>query len=94
LERQKRKGSDITITFDPVNKILGKKINVDLNSRNKNNEEVEVSHIPKCDICGEVDAQYDGKTTSGPWANMCGSCFSHHGVGVGLGKGQRLILRK
>ena len=81
------------MSFDPLSKILGKNIVKDRFGRDYK-EEVEVSHIPKCDICGEVDAQYDGKTTSGPWANMCHKCMSQHGVGLGLGKGQRLILRK
>ena len=31
----------------------------------------------------------DGKTTRGPWANMCSLCLPIHSVGLGVGKGQR-----
>ena len=27
-----------------------------------------------------------------PWANMCKPCFEIHGVGLGLGMGQELLL--
>lgn len=47
--------------------------------------------MPKCDICG-AEAAYDGKTTMGPWAYMCGEDFKWHGVGLGTGLGQRLVL--
>lgn len=50
-----------------------------------------------CDICTHVDksdspnvAIVDGKTTMGPWANMCWAHFEVLGVGLGTGKGQRL----
>ena len=63
--------------------------------------EVEVPSLPLCDICRypvigqgvETVARYDGKTTMGPWANMCERHFRSVGVGLGLGKGQKLILR-
>lgn len=53
---------------------------------------------PKCDICplvGQTPARpaaIDGATTQGPWAYMCVPCFEVHGVGLGLGKGQRLLI--
>jgi hypothetical protein len=52
---------------------------------------------PDCDIhTGQgtpgVPAEYDGKTTAGPWANMCGPCFGTHGIGLGTGRGQRLVV--
>ena len=57
-----------------------------------------VSQFPKCDLCKDSDifktpedAQYDGKTTSGQWAYMCPVHFLSNGVGLGLGKGQKLI---
>lgn len=60
--------------------------------------EVQVTYIPICDICivsgKPEDAAYDGRTKDGPWANMCEDCFKVHGVGLGLGKGQKLILIK
>ena len=53
---------------------------------------VTVERLPKCDFCGRI-ARYDGrlkgKTT---WAKMCEGCFAIHGVGLGLGQGQELIL--
>lgn len=39
----------------------------------------------------KVVATVDGKTKMGPWANMCERCHHEVGVGLGLGKGQRLI---
>ena len=54
--------------------------------------EVFVDSLPKCDLCG-VLAKYDGKTTIGPWAYMCKTCFRRFGVGLGTGKGQELILK-
>ena len=30
----------------------------------------------------------DGRTTMGPWANMCLLCARVYGVGIGKGKGQ------
>lgn len=58
-----------------------------------------VSVIPMCDICkvngdATVPAQYDGKTTSGPWANMCTTHFGLYGTGLGTGKGQKLVLEE
>jgi len=47
----------------------------------------------KCDFCGDT-AKYDGRTKLGPWAYMCQECFKRHGIGLGLGKGQRLIVVK
>lgn len=39
-----------------------------------------------------VTAAYDGKTTDGPWAYMCPEHFQSHDVGLGTGKGQKLVL--
>jgi len=47
--------------------------------------------IPVCDICHNVPAVYDGKTIAGPWAYMCEGCFKGYGLGLGVGRGQRLI---
>lgn len=59
--------------------------------------EVVVPTLPHCDLCMAAEilatAAYDGKTTHGPWANMCRHCFEQFGIGLGTGKGQRLILR-
>ena len=50
-----------------------------------------VSSLPACDFCGGT-AYYDGKTHMGPWAFMCKGDFAAYGVGVGLGKGQKLVV--
>lgn len=56
----------------------------------------QASQIPECDICKgagrTVPAGYDGATTFGPWAYMCVDCFVRYGRGLGLGRGQRLVL--
>lgn len=63
-----------------------------------------VASLPDCDIHKYdlrqpgVPADYDGKTNGlssrpGSWANMCADCFKTHGVGLGLGRGQRLVVR-
>jgi hypothetical protein len=59
--------------------------------------EVIVDKKPHCDFCQRnsetVDAEYDAATTIGPWANMCQSHFETFGIGLGTGRGQKLILR-
>ena len=53
---------------------------------------ITVEHLPPCDFCGRV-ARFDGRTKHrGCWAYMCEGCFAIHGVGLGLGYGQELIL--
>lgn len=59
--------------------------------------EARVTTLPDCDIhravrSENVAAEYDGATIMGPWAYMCGECFHGYGVGLGTGRGQRLIL--
>ena len=54
-------------------------------------EQVVVAKFPQCDFCG-LNGRFDGKTIMGPWANMCRIHFASHGVGLGTGKGQRLVL--
>ena len=54
---------------------------------------IEVGMLPKCDFCDKL-AAYDAKTRSGPWANMCHEHYAKHGIGLGLGKGQKFILVK
>ena len=61
--------------------------------------ETIVDEIPKCDFARlhsaslDTAATVDGKTLAGPWAFMCERHFQVYGVGLGLGKGQRLVLR-
>ena len=63
-----------------------------------------VGERPECDVHKHewnepgVPAVVDGATRiigggRGSWAYMCQSCFDAFGVGLGLGKGQRLIVR-
>lgn len=63
---------------------------------------VTVERLPKCDFCGRI-ARYNSRVKSGieahlvfearyGWAYMCEACFAIYGVGLGLGKGQELIL--
>jgi len=52
--------------------------------------EVEVAELPKCRFCNTT-AQYDGKTKNGPWTYMCQIHFNEYGIGLGTGKGQRLV---
>jgi hypothetical protein len=61
--------------------------------------EVKVAKIPDCDLAGRggahdepIPAVYDGATKMGPWAYMCSDCFRNFGVGLGIGRGQKLIL--
>lgn len=57
-----------------------------------------VPQLPECDVHAlelgtpGVPAAYDGKTKRGPWANMCDACFGTHGIGLGTGRGQRLVV--
>lgn len=50
----------------------------------------DVVELPACDFCGST-AHFDGKTVHGPWAYMCTDDFFRFGVGLGMGRGQRLI---
>jgi hypothetical protein len=63
-------------------------------------ESVTVAELPDCDIHKygmffpeKIPAQYDGKTIGGQWAFMCEDCFMSHGVGLGVGRGQRLTVK-
>ena len=56
---------------------------------------VVIPEIRFCDMCKEsppAQAYADGKTTLGPWADMCKDCYAIYGVGLGLGRGQELLL--
>ena len=55
---------------------------------------VKVSSLPTCDFCPN-EAAYDGRIKyRGTWGYMCHLCFRTCGTGLGLGKGQKLILAK
>ena len=64
----------------------------------KNHSEVVVDRLPNCDICSAQQvartAQYDAKLNFGSsWANLCQEHFETFGLGLGLGVGQRLVVR-
>lgn len=51
-----------------------------------------IGKIPQnCDICNNSLTDYfvDGKTQFGSWANMCPTCHTKHGKGLGVGYGQK-----
>lgn len=52
-----------------------------------------VDKLPTCDMpnCDEP-AEYDAKTRMG-WGNLCQLHFDSNGCSLGLGKGQKLVLR-
>ncbi len=52
-----------------------------------------VDKRPPCDFgSNHGEAQFDAKTTAGPWAFMCLACYRKHGIQLGTGFGQRLFL--
>jgi len=59
--------------------------------------EARVSFLPECDLCKVMkadkveEAAYDGATVYGPWAFMCEEHFATYGMGLGTGRGQRLV---
>jgi hypothetical protein len=59
----------------------------------KDKHTVEMAQRPKCQFCPNP-AQYDGRTGMGPWAYMCDLHFQMHGLGTGLGVGQRIVVKK
>jgi hypothetical protein len=63
-----------------------------------------LGEIPSCNFCVEDNdlsdvkvkverAKYDGKTIYGPWAYMCQKHFMMYGMGLGEGRGQKLIKK-
>ena len=56
--------------------------------------EVEVLEIPCCDLCFMPrSARYDCKTKSGYWGYLCEEHFKSDGRGLGLGIGQKMVLK-
>lgn len=60
-------------------------------------KEVKVAKLPDCDFCNMAGlaprkATYDGATTQGSWGYMCQEHFNRFGVGLGTGKGQKLVV--
>jgi hypothetical protein len=46
---------------------------------------------PGCSFCTD-EAVIDGATKMGPWGYLCGLHFILVGVGIGVGKGQYLLV--
>lgn len=46
---------------------------------------------PTCTFC-DKPAVYDGRTQMGAWAYMCENHFQELGVGLGTGRGHKLIV--
>ena len=55
--------------------------------------EVELLDVISCDFCDKV-ARYDARMNMGSWAYMCEKHFDEHGIGLGLGKGQKITYKK
>lgn len=56
-------------------------------------EQPELEEYPRCDFC-DKEAHYDAKTKMGPWAYCCEDHFKERGMGLGLGKGQLITIKK
>lgn len=54
-------------------------------------DKVIMDKYPRCDFCDE-DAHYEAKTNMGLWAYMCDSHYKEHGIGLGTGRGQIIII--
>lgn len=54
--------------------------------------------LPPCDFCGLQSitrpALYDGKTTQGPWANMCEPHLIEHGFPLSEGLTNKRVRTK
>lgn len=58
------------------------------------NDKVEVLQLPKCDFCYER-AKYDVRIPSfATWGYVCETHFQQFDCQVGLGRGQRLVLKE
>nr|APG79819.1 hypothetical protein [uncultured bacterium] len=51
---------------------------------------VRLTNKVKCDYCSKI-AEYDSRTGIGAWAYLCREHFEKYGIGLGLGKGQKII---
>jgi hypothetical protein len=63
----------------------------------KSTNTILVERIPFCDIDaahGEAYADARIPATGGSWGYLCKACFDYFECSLGLGRGQRLVLRK
>jgi len=56
-------------------------------------QEVVIEKLVQCDLCKIAEAKYDARSKMGPWGYMCQKCFGFYGIGLGIGKGQKLVVR-
>jgi len=61
-------------------------------------KQVIVERLPECDLCGNGTlAQFDAKLSvtlyAGVWANVCERHFELSECSLGIGKGQRFVVR-
>lgn len=59
---------------------------------NEDLKEATLHERPNCDFCG-LSASYDAKCLDTRWGYLCGQCFADQKCELGLGKGQRLIIK-
>lgn len=55
--------------------------------------EVTVAKLPACNIHEGRPAVYDFRTLQGLWMYGCEECYRAYGRGLGVGLGQRLVVR-
>lgn len=60
-------------------------------------ETVWLAKRPDCDLCItsglKNPARFDAKMHQGPWAYMCQIHFDANAIGLGLGVGQRILVK-
>ena len=60
----------------------------------KDHTSIEVTQLPKCDLCDER-AKYDAYIpTYATWGYVCHAHFQQFECKLGTGRGQRLILKE
>lgn len=57
-------------------------------------KEVTVAKLPSCNIHEGRLAGYDFRTRQGMWMYGCEECYRAYGRGLGVGLGQRLVLKE
>jgi hypothetical protein len=57
---------------------------------------VTLTQVRWCQVHNDnmTEATYDAATIYGPWAYMCDPCSAQFGVGLGTGRGQRIIYTR
>lgn len=61
--------------------------------------QVIVDHLPECDFKNTASPckghqRYDARLRDGRWGNVCEHHFQKYGIGLGLGRGQRLLTQQ